>query len=68
MSTSNDEIRVFPETVYEALALEYVRQQDLSGKTPREVMRLYASAYKEIFDEQRAIWNEKKETRRQSEQ
>jgi hypothetical protein len=34
------------------LALLYVRAQDLTGKTPTEVNRLFLSAYNEIFADQ----------------
>lgn len=41
----------FPETKFEALAMLYVQSQDLSGKTPVEVLNLYQTAYTEIKKE-----------------
>lgn len=40
---------VFPSTLEEALALLYVKNQDLSRKTPAEILDLYYEAYTEIM-------------------
>lgn len=55
----NNDLKTFPSNVAEALALEYVRQQNLSGKSPREIMRLYDKALLEISAESAAIRTEK---------
>lgn len=38
----------FPGTKAEALAMLYVQNQDLTGKTPAQIAALYDAAYKEI--------------------
>jgi len=38
----------FPSSKREALALLYVQSQDLSGKSPEDLVDLYADAYKRI--------------------
>ena len=48
---SNDsQFRAFPKSETEALAYLYIKQQDLSQKTPSEIAKLYRSAYEEITD------------------
>lgn len=55
----SDNLKTFPSSAIEALALEYVRQQNLSEKTPREIMRLYDKAFSEMTAESSAIRKEK---------
>lgn len=55
------EIKSFPNTEYEALALAFVNAQDLSGKTPAEVYRIYHNACEEIKEEHKKIIKEGKE-------
>ncbi len=42
------EIKTFPQTRDQALALEYVRTQDLSGLSPTQILEMYETAYAEI--------------------
>lgn len=41
-------LSTFPETEYEALALLYVQNQDLSDATPEEIFDLYFDAKQKI--------------------
>ena len=54
------ELKTFPEDKVDALALAYVTSQDLSGKTPEGIARMYSDAYSRIFSELKAIAKEKK--------
>lgn len=38
----------FPSTKYEALAMLYMKNQNLSGLTPKEILEKYDQAYEEI--------------------
>ncbi len=42
------ELKSFPQSEIEALALEYVRAQDLSGLSPTQIFEMYDTAYAEI--------------------
>lgn len=42
--------KTFPSTECEALALLYVQNQDLTGKTPTEIQKMYYSAKNEITE------------------
>lgn len=42
------DVNKFPSTKAEALALLYVQAQDLSKKTPAQVLAMYKEAYSEI--------------------
>lgn len=46
----SDQIKfsTFPRDKFEALALLYVQAQDLSEKTPAQILALYKAAYSEI--------------------
>ncbi len=50
----------FPCTAEEAIALLYVQNQDLSGKSPAEIYTLYQEAYykirKDKFQKQKSGW------------
>lgn len=54
------ELKAFPSTYSEALALAYVNAQDLSGKTPADVYRIYKNAYDEIEAERKKVLKEEK--------
>lgn len=41
-------LNAFPSTRAEALALLYVKAQDLTGKSPSEIQTMYFEAYYEI--------------------
>ncbi len=46
---SNDvNLRTFPRSFQEALAVLYVENQDLSGMTPEQVLDMYLDAYEKI--------------------
>ena len=44
------EIGMSSRSRYEALAFLWLKGQDLSGKTPVEVLKMFENAYKEIHD------------------
>ncbi len=39
--TDTIKLQTFPATRFEALAILYLQNQDLSGKTPEEIMEMY---------------------------
>lgn len=41
-------LRAFPSDRYDALAMLFLRNQDLSGKTPEEIAIMYDDAYEKI--------------------
>lgn len=41
-------LRTFPENEYEALAMLYVQSQNLTDKTPEDLLVMYQDAYKRI--------------------
>ena len=47
------EFSTFPKNKLEALALAYVQAQDLSGKTPEEVLDMYRDAYDKMLKHSR---------------
>lgn len=53
------ELKTFPSTKFEALALLYVQSQDLSSKTPSEVLDMYHAAHKEMREHQSEMLNNK---------
>lgn len=52
-------LKSFPSDRYEALALLYMENQSLKGKTPTELLEMYWAAYKEICNEYKAYRKEK---------
>lgn len=53
----------FPDPKQEALALEYIKSQDLSRKTPEEVAEMYQDAYTRICETFKSIRDEKRAER-----
>ena len=51
---SDSAFKTFPGSYAEALALLYVQNQDLGGKTPSEIHTMYQEAYYEILKDHRA--------------
>lgn len=49
----NDSVKItsgtFPKDVFEALAFEYVKNQDLTGKSPKEIYEMYKAAKSEML-------------------
>jgi len=43
-----DKVKTYPESVTDALAMLYLQNQDLKGKTPAEIHTMYWEARKEI--------------------
>lgn len=43
-------LRTFPDSYVEALTMLYLERQDLSGKTPEELVELYMKTYSRISD------------------
>ena len=48
-------LRSFPSDKLEAIAIEYFKQKDLSGKTPAEAFDLFQSIYQEIRTHDREL-------------
>ena len=61
----SDTLRTFPDSKFEALALLYVQSQDLSNKTPKELLDMYENAYEDIRERSKERYNEKKAAHRQ---
>lgn len=57
MGNSNENVSLyaFPSDRNEALAILYLQNQDLSGKTPEELANMYADARNRIYAEFKAI-------------
>lgn len=45
---SDTELRAFPQGATEALAMLYVQNQDLSGRSPEDICKIYWEAYYRI--------------------
>jgi hypothetical protein len=60
--SNNSELNTFPKNLIEALAFLYVQNQNLSGKPPAEIYRIYKKAAADIQEAQRADldakWNQ----------
>ena len=54
----------FPANRIEALAILYLQNQDLSEKTPEEIVRIYNDAYEKIGAELKELRKEEREERR----
>ena len=50
---SNETFRIFPSDYSEALAILYLQNQDLNGKTPSEIHTMYRKAIYEIREDYR---------------
>lgn len=48
----------FPSSANEALAMLYLQSQDLTGKTPEEIVRLYTDTLIKVKKERAVIRNE----------
>lgn len=59
-------LKAFPSCGQEALAILYLRNQDLTEKTPEEIARMYNDAYGKICAEFKELRKEEKEERRKS--
>ncbi len=62
MASSN--FTAFPSDRRSALAILYLQNQDLSGKTPEEIAHMYNDAYGRIDSAFDAMRDEKKQQRR----
>lgn len=40
----------FPSSAYEAIAMLYVQNQDLSGKTPEELFKLFKETERSLYE------------------
>lgn len=49
----NTAFNIFPSSEEETVAMLYVQQQDLSGKSPSEIYTMYQEAYFEIRKDKR---------------
>lgn len=47
----NETLKTFPASYAEALAMLYLQNQDLSGKTPSEIHTMYREAVQEIRED-----------------
>lgn len=52
-------LSTFPSSVEEAIAMLYLKEQDLIGKTPVEIYNMYWDAYYEISKDYREKVNSK---------
>ena len=50
----NTSIEAFPANKFEALAMLYLQQQNLSGLTPEQLLDKYQDVYSKIRDHERA--------------
>lgn len=70
MATVNSSEKVslstFPSDRRDALAILYMQNQDLSGKTPEEIADMYDEAWDRISKEFNAIRESEKEERRKT--
>lgn len=53
--------RNFPSNKLEALAFLYIKRQDLSGKSPEELVDMYTDAYDRVRARFRAIQKERRD-------
>lgn len=58
MSNESVSLHTFPSSEYDALAFLYVQNQDLTGKSPAEIYRMYEEALHEIRCENRKMRHE----------
>ena len=49
------ELKTFPSTKVQALALLWLKQQGLNGKTPTEIYEMYEKAENEIVEHRREV-------------
>lgn len=56
--SSNINLSSFPGDRIQGLAMLYTQNQDLKGKTPSEIAKIYVSAYHEIKSCIRSLDNE----------
>lgn len=54
-------VSAFPTNKCEALAMLYTQNQDLTGKTPEEILDIYDNAYEQIARRIQAIADSKKD-------
>ena len=61
--SGNTMFNIFPSSAEEAVAMLYVQNQDLTGKTPSEIYTMFQEAYYEVRREkQKSGWfKDKKE-------
>lgn len=59
---TNEMLKTFPASKFEALALLYVQKQDLSGITPEQLLDMYEDAYQKIKDRNREKHGTKQQT------
>ncbi len=61
-----NENKFFPSTKAEALAMLYLQNQNLSGKSPEEIAELYQDAYQKIrnYDKETSSKSGKPKTQR----
>lgn len=52
--SNNSDLKTFPSNVAEAIALLYIQNQNLSGKSPVEIYRMYQVALAKIYETQKA--------------
>ena len=60
--SNNSDLKTFPSNVAEAIALLHIQNQNLSGKSPVEIYRMYQVALDKIYETQKADldakWNQ----------
>jgi len=65
-SSGNATLYTFPSDRRDALAILYLQNQDLSGKTPEELVDMYDEAWNKISQEFKSISDKKREERRKT--
>lgn len=51
--STNNTVTVFPSNKFEALAMIYMQQQDLSGMSPEQMLDKYQEVYGRMRDHER---------------
>lgn len=63
MNSDKISFDVFPQSTNEALAMLYLQNQDLSGKTPEEILRAYYDALNKIIAERKLMREEERKAK-----
>ena len=63
MNSEKISFDVFPQSANEALAMLYLQNQDLSGKTPEEILRSYYDALNKIKAERKLMMEEERKAK-----
>lgn len=56
----SNSLNTFPENYQEALAILYMQNQDLKGKTPEEMVSMYNDTLKAMYAQSKKMWEEER--------